>query len=802
MSIKKKASLIITAVASLLLLLTGTFAWVNFNQSVINEFKGTGDISEDTGGATLHDDFEDPNKDVYIENWGDTVLYVRLRLSEYMEMGKGAGLKGDLDSNGVMVANPGNKASSLIATADINDVKTWTPHKPDSEADICGIATHEYWDWEMGGWKYYIPAPEAARMDSGYVDQNNGVFDENTLGARRTDDATVITMAQWQALGYPIGESYWVVDTDGWAYWTNPLQPGEATGLLLNAVNLAKNPKEDYYYAINVHAQMATKDGDQNYKDFYNDFDDDHKATDDGKDLLDRLVNGGDDDNSATVTGIEVTKDPNKMNYQAGDTFDPSGMEITVALSDGSTEVIPSSDFASKGVTVSAPSPLTQGSNSVTISYRGKQTTLGITIGAPEVASIAVTKNPSKMTYQAGDAFEPAGMEITVTRTDNSTEVIPYSQFASKGVSVTAPNPLAQGANSVEISYSGKETTLTVNAGAVPVVVTGISVTKNPTKMTYQSGDAFEPAGMEITVTKSDNSTEVIPYSQFASKGVTITAPTALVQGDNTVLFSYSGKETSLNVSAGVAAIQSIAVKTPPQKTAYQDGDSFDPAGLVITVTRTDGSREDVPYSASNASDFEFSPDPLAQGQTSVTIGYKNAASTQQPITVGSGVLNTIVTEFKPDHTNGTDAEKTLYENGIVSIDGYGVPMQFDTAYWGSLDKCYGYIPLSYFLNGDTSGVTVYSVSNLPGQGSSTGLNGIEIGNGADLSRRTAGTDLRGQNCIILKWLPSTLKGAIENEDIDYYYDVTVRLQKGNSITENLTIRLTYSGMVDNDKLD
>ena len=66
-------------------------------------------------------------------------------------------------------------------------------------------------------------------------------------------------MAQWLDEGSTIGD-YWVIDSDGWAYWAAPLQPGDATGLLLNRVTQITSPQYDYFYGINVVAQMATKD--------------------------------------------------------------------------------------------------------------------------------------------------------------------------------------------------------------------------------------------------------------------------------------------------------------------------------------------------------------------------------------------------------------------------------------------------------------------------------------------------------------------------------------------------------------
>ena len=67
-------------------------------------------------------------------------------------------------------------------------------------------------------------------------------------------------MQQWKDRGCPIG-AFWVWDTDGWAYWADKLEPGEATGLLLSGIRRRESPGEKMYYAIHVVAQFCT-DGD------------------------------------------------------------------------------------------------------------------------------------------------------------------------------------------------------------------------------------------------------------------------------------------------------------------------------------------------------------------------------------------------------------------------------------------------------------------------------------------------------------------------------------------------------------
>ena len=298
---KRKTLVGSTAVLLIILLVAGTFAWTNFNSQALNEWRGRGaGLSAIGPGGTLHN-YHDENgedKQIFIENWGSETLFVRIRLNEYMEVGSGAGLKAIEQNAGEIIHNPLNQAESLIQGANIDDVDTWRPHAlswvPGLGADDCGLEFHDFWSWEMGGQAYFFPAPIDKREDKSFVAQGApgviaGSINDEGVQARQTRSAQVVTMAQWRADGSTIGD-YWVLDTNGWAYWASPLESGDTTGLLLNRVTQITSPEEDYYYGINVIAQMATRDLDD--FDNYRRFGDPERGgmTLDGRDLMERIV--------------------------------------------------------------------------------------------------------------------------------------------------------------------------------------------------------------------------------------------------------------------------------------------------------------------------------------------------------------------------------------------------------------------------------------------------------------------------------------------------------------------------------
>ncbi|MDR2647693.1 MAG: DUF6273 domain-containing protein, partial [Oscillospiraceae bacterium] len=83
---------------------------------------------------------------------------------------------------------------------------------------------------------------------------------------------------------YPAG--LWALDTDGYAYWTQALLPGEATNLLLDNVVLDElvAPDDNYYYAIDVRLEAS------NLTESYLLYSGEKKATANGKKIVKALT--------------------------------------------------------------------------------------------------------------------------------------------------------------------------------------------------------------------------------------------------------------------------------------------------------------------------------------------------------------------------------------------------------------------------------------------------------------------------------------------------------------------------------
>ena len=102
----------------------------------------------------------------------------------------------------------------------------------------------------------------------------------------------------------------------------------------------------------------------------------------------------------------------------------------------------------------------------------------------------------------------------------------------------------------------------------------------------------------------------------------------------------------------GGIKLTGIAIITPPSKTTYTAGETFDPAGMVVQATYSNGA-------TLQATGYAYSPStPLTDGTTKVTIVYTEggvSATVEQEITVVHRLESISIT---------TQPSKTVYEYG------------------------------------------------------------------------------------------------------------------------------------------
>ena len=152
-----------------------------------------------------------------------------------------------------------------------------------------------------------------------------------------------------------------------------------------------------------------------------------------------------------TLEKIEVTTNPNKTEYEEGEKFDKTGMVVTAVYSDNSKETVTDYTYTPTG-------SLTANDKRVIITYKGKTTTISISVKKIEkvLERLEITAPPSKTTYKEGEKFDSTGMVVTAIYSDGTREIITnYNCFPV--VELTTSNDKI----TVSYTYQGKTVTQT-----------------------------------------------------------------------------------------------------------------------------------------------------------------------------------------------------------------------------------------------------------------------------------------------------------------------------------------------------
>ncbi|MGN0441413.1 MAG: hypothetical protein ACI4FO_01775 [Acutalibacteraceae bacterium] len=224
-STNKKRTAVAAVATAAALVLTGTFAWVmKEDQTELNKF-----TAKDPGTyeVELKEDF-DPNnpwanKDVWVENKGDNPVIVRVRLEEFYDL-------------------------------EYRDGTTYNIKKGYSQGSDNGSAI------------FKVPGGSELADDL-TADSSTGI-DKNVILKFGENGTGVTTMEKWNAMEADAKAAVkWVIDTDGWCYYTKALLYGEKTSYLLDDVDFnealfleSHSKPYNLDYKINVRLQAISAD--------------------------------------------------------------------------------------------------------------------------------------------------------------------------------------------------------------------------------------------------------------------------------------------------------------------------------------------------------------------------------------------------------------------------------------------------------------------------------------------------------------------------------------------------------------
>ena len=303
------------------------------------------------------------------------------------------------------------------------------------------------------------------------------------------------------------------------------------------------------------------------------------------------------------LESISVSKLPTKLEYNAGDAFDPTGLEVTAKYSDGSTKVLAGTDY-----TLSPTQSLPAGTTKVTVSYEeggvSKTAEIGVTVHAAPVAKvlseIVVATQPTQTHYVAGDDFNPEGMSISAKYSDGSEATIAGTDYT-----ISPLHELAADTDHVTITYEeggvSKSVNVAITVDALPVqkVLKDIIVDIDPNKTDYLEHEDFDPEGMEVYAIYSDDSRKEIFGNEY-----TIDPLHDLAEGTDHVTVSYTEGDVTKTAAVAITVtkgefvpVESIKYTLNPKVYTIEVGQEI---GLLLEIEPSNATNKNVTYEFSS----------------------------------------------------------------------------------------------------------------------------------------------------------------------------------------------------------
>ncbi len=314
----------------------------------------------------------------------------------------------------------------------------------------------------------------------------------------------------------------------------------------------------------------------------------------------------------AILDQIAIGQAPAKTTYDIGDSLDTAGLVVTLIYNDGST-----SDLLS-GFQVSELDASSVGTKTITVSYMNKTTTFDVSVIATP-SDIAINTFPTKQNYWVGDTLDTAGLSLTVTYTDGSTDVV-TSGFDVSGYTAATP-----GTKKITVTYQGLTTTFDVVVNEI--TATGISIATPPQKTTYWVGDTLDTTGLTVKVDYSNGS------SDYIETGFTLSSSDLNAAGTQAVTVTYQGFTDTFYVVVNEVTVTGFSIATTPDKLDYWIGEKLDTTGLTLNVNYSNGSSDSVD-TGFEVSGFESE----TEGTKTVTVTYHGFTDTFDVNIITGGV--------------------------------------------------------------------------------------------------------------------------------------------------------------------
>lgn len=282
------------------------------------------------------------------------------------------------------------------------------------------------------------------------------------------------------------------------------------------------------------------------------------------------------------IEKIEVTRYPDKMEYYTGETFDPTGMEVTAVYSDYSTEVVTDYEIDPSGPLERTPN------QEITVIYKNKMTHFdGVLVEDPEItgtvyrfeaeeAQILKGNTAFNCSYIRPAAGTSQGYVLDVRNNDKGGDHIKGGTDPDNPATHVGPKWVVHSDKATTVRFrirsSLRTKTDTKYVGAYNPDNNWRAYKKNLSEMwgIFINGEKFEENTVMTAYGTGSNSIQI--YSQYQFRTVEFNID--LKKGDNEIWFNVSSKGKDAGAIDYMELVSADAVltdKTHPTKHAVSD---------------------------------------------------------------------------------------------------------------------------------------------------------------------------------------------------------------------------------------
>ena len=377
------------------------------------------------------------------------------------------------------------------------------------------------------------------------------------------------------------------------------------------------------------------------------------------------------------LTGIAVGTAPSKLTYAVDQYFDPTGLVLTLAYSDETTESVAygtgnASDFTFAPTVSTA---LTTSNTEVTITYGGKSTTQAITV--KEASDLSLTSaatvtldigGTSDITATATNDRSYESSDTDVATVDENGQITAVAAgTATITVTAAESNEMVEGTATVIVNVrAASDLTLTSEAS----VTLGVGATSNieaiaTNALSYQSSDkdvATVDANGQITAVAAGTATITVTAAETdeMSAGTAEVAVTVKAASDLTLT---SAATVTLDID-GTSDITATATNDRSYESSDTDVATVDENGQITAVAAGTAT---ITVTAAESNE-------MAEGTATVTVNVRaasdlNVSADKTTIGIGDTAQLTNAGTGAGDLTfESSDGEKaTVDENGEVT---------------------------------------------------------------------------------------------------------------------------------------